>query len=73
MHSCVILGASSFFVFGFCLLGFISLLNKLVGPPLSCIGFQIVWFGLEKNRKSSCLSGKESLFLTVAYALSCHA
>ena len=29
----------------------LSLLNKLVGPPLSYIGFQIVWFGLEKSRK----------------------
>ena len=61
------------FVLVFRLLGFLSLLNKLVGPPLSCIGFQIVWFGLEKSRKSSCLSGKRSLFLTAAYALSCHA
>ena len=39
------------FVLVFRLLGFLSLLNKLVGPPLSCIGFQIVWFGLEKSRK----------------------
>ena len=38
------------FVFGFRLLGY-RLLNKLVGPPLSYIGFQIVWFGLEKSRK----------------------
>ena len=37
------------FRFGFCLLGFLSLLNKLVGPPLSYFGFQIVWFGLEKE------------------------
>ena len=73
MHSCVILGASLFFVFGFCLLGFLSFLNKLVVPPLSCISFQIVWFGLEKEEESSFLSGKESLFLTVAHALSCHA
>src|SRR5215216_3436300 len=39
------------FVLVFCLLGFLSLINKLVGPPLSYIGFQIVWFGLEKSRK----------------------
>ena len=39
------------FVLFFCLLGFLSFLNKLVGPPLSYIGFQIVWFGLEKSRK----------------------
>src|SRR5215216_1967635 len=48
MHSCVVLGASSFFVF---VLVFLSFLNKLVGPPLSYIGLQIVWFGLEKSRK----------------------
>ena len=42
-----------FFIFFlvFHLLGLLSFLNKLVGPPLSCIGFQIVWFGLEKSRK----------------------
>ena len=40
-----------FICFGFRLLGFISFLNKLVGPPLSYIGLQIVWFGLEKCRK----------------------
>ena len=56
----------------FLLLGLLSLLNKLVGPPLSCIGFQIVWFGLEKSRKVHAYVVK-SLFLTVAYALSCHA
>src|SRR5215216_6152947 len=39
MHSCVVLGGSSF---RFCLLGFLSFLNKLVGSPLSCIYFQIV-------------------------------
>ena len=39
------------FSFWFCLLGLFSFLNKLVGPPLSYIGFQIVWFGLEKSRK----------------------
>ena len=76
MHSCVVLGASSFlffvFHFGFHLLCFLSLLNKLVGPPLSYIGFQIVWFGLEKSRKVHAYVVK-SLFLTVAYALSCHA
>ena len=31
--------------------GLLSFLNKLVGPPLSYIGLQIVWFGLEKSRK----------------------
>ena len=51
MHSCVVLGASSFFVFGFRLRGFLSFLSKLVGPPLSCIGFQIVWFGLKRVGK----------------------
>ena len=30
---------------------FVLVLNKLVGPPLSYISFQIVWFGLEKSRK----------------------
>ena len=39
------------FVLVFHLLGFLSFLNKLVGPPLSYIGLQIVWFGLEKSRK----------------------
>lgn len=39
------------FVLFFRLLCFLSLLNKLVGPPLSYIGLQIVWFGLEKSRK----------------------
>ena len=39
------------FVLVFRLLGFLSFLNKLVGPPLSYIGVQIVWFGLEKSRK----------------------
>ena len=39
------------FVLVFRLLGFLSLLNRLVGPPLSYIGVQIVWFGLEKSRK----------------------
>ena len=37
------------FVLVFVCFGFLSFLNKLVGPPLSCIGFQIVWFGLEKE------------------------
>ena len=41
----------SWSVFVFCFF-FLSLLNKLVGPPLSYIGFQIVWFGLEKSRKA---------------------
>ena len=39
------------FVLVFRLLCLISFLNKLVGPPLSYIGLQIVWFGLEKSRK----------------------
>ena len=39
------------FVLFFSLLGLLSFLNKLVGPPLSYIGLQIVWFGLEKSRK----------------------
>ena len=39
------------FVLVFRFLCLLSLLNKLVGPPLSYIGFQIVWFGLEKSRK----------------------
>ena len=70
MHSCVVLGASLFL---FLVLVLLVCLNKLVVPPHPCISFQINWFGLEKSRKSSCLSGKRSLFLTVAYALSCHA
>ena len=39
------------FHFGFSLLGLLSFLNNFVGTPLSYIGFQIVWFGLEKSRK----------------------
>ena len=39
------------FVLVFVLLCLLSFLNKLVGTPLSYIGFQIVWFGLEKSRK----------------------
>ena len=49
MHSHVVLGASSFSIF--LVFRLFSFLNKLVGPPLSYIGFQIVWFGLEKSRK----------------------
>src|SRR5215216_5429456 len=62
-----------FFVLVFCFLGFLSLLNKFVGTPLSYIGFQIVWFGLEKSRKVHAYVVKRARFLTVAYALSCHA
>ena len=42
-----------FFVFVLVLVCFcfLSFLNKLVGPPLSYIGFQIVWFELDKSRK----------------------
>ena len=50
-HAQLCFSWSVFVFFGFRLLGFLSLLNKLVGPPLSYIGFQIVWFGLEKSRK----------------------
>ena len=39
------------FVLVFVCFGLLSFLNKLVGPPLSYIGFQIVWFGLEKSTK----------------------
>ena len=59
------------FVLVFSLLGFLSLLNKLVGPPLSYIGLK--QFGLVWKRVGKCLCGKKSSFLTVAYALSCHA
>ena len=61
------------FCFGFSLLGLLSFLNKLVGPPLSHFGLYLVWFGLEKSRKVHALCGKKSSFLTVAYALSWHA
>ena len=40
------------FVLVFSLCGLLSLLNKLFGPPLSYIGVQIVWFGLEKSRRA---------------------
>ena len=39
------------FVLVFHLLGLLSLLNKLFGPPLSYISFQIVWFRLERVGK----------------------
>ena len=42
----------SWSVFFFVFVLVFCLLNKLVGPRLSCIGFQIVWFGLEKSRKA---------------------
>ena len=61
------------FVLVFSLLGLLSFLNKLVGLPLSYIGLQIVWFGLEKSRKVHAYVVKRACFLTVAYALSCHA
>ena len=50
------------FVFVFRFLGLLSLLNKLVGPPLSYIGFQIVWFGLEKSRKVRAYVVKRACF-----------
>ena len=50
------------FCFGFRLLGLLSFLNKLVGPPLSYIGFQIVWFGLEKSRKVRAYVVKRARF-----------
>ena len=50
------------FGFGFFLLGLLSFLNKLVGPPLSYIGLQIVWFGLEKSRKVHAYVVKRARF-----------
>ena len=50
------------FRFGFSLLGFLVCLNKLVGPPLSYIGLQIVWFGLEKSRKVHAYVVKRARF-----------
>ena len=47
-------------VFG--LLDFLSFMNKLVRPPLSYIGFQIVWFGLEKSRKVHAYVVKRACF-----------
>ena len=63
----------SWSVFFFVCFGLLSFLNKLVGPPLSHFGMQLVCFGLEKSRKSSYLCDKKSSFLTVAYAFPCHA
>ena len=40
------------FILVFSLRGLLSFLNKLVGPPLSYTGLQLVWFGLEKSRKA---------------------
>ena len=50
------------FVLVFILLGFLSFMNKLVGPPLSYIGLQIVWFGLEKSRKVHAYVVKRARF-----------
>ena len=51
------------FVLVFSLLGLLSFLNNLVGPPLSYIGLQIVWFGLEKSRKVHAYVVKRARFL----------
>src|SRR5215216_524457 len=61
MHNCVFLGASSFSFF--VCFGLLNFLNKLVGPPLSYIGLQIVWFGLEKSRKVHAYVVKRACFL----------
>ena len=50
------------FVLVFCLLGLLSFLNKLVGPLLSYIGLQMVWFGLEKSRKVHAYVVKRACF-----------
>ena len=50
------------FVLVFSFLGLLCFLNKLVGPPISYIGFQIVWFGLEKSRKAHALVVKRACF-----------
>ena len=55
----------------FSLLGLLSFLNKLVGPPLSHFGLQIVWFGLEKSRKVHVYVVKRACFLL--WPMLCHA
>src|SRR5215216_3593159 len=50
------------FILVFNLPGLLSFLNKLVGPPLSYIGLQIVWFGLEKSRKVHAYVVKRACF-----------
>ena len=50
------------FRFGFSFAFLLSLLNKLVGPPLSYIGLQIVSFGLEKSRKVHAYVVKRACF-----------
>src|SRR5215216_5116651 len=50
------------FVLFFSFLGLLSFLNKLVVPPLSYTGLQIVWFGLEKSRKVHTFVVKELVF-----------
>ena len=57
--------------FVFLCFDFLSLLNKLVGPPLSYIGLQIVWFGLEKSRKVHAYVVKRACFLL--WPMLCHA
>ena len=49
---------------------FLSFLNKLVGPPLSYIGLQIVWFGLEKSRKVHTYVVNRACFLL--WPMLCH-
>ena len=43
----------------------------MVGPPLSYIGLQIVWFGLEKSRKVHAYVVKRDCFLL--WPMLCHA
>ena len=59
-----------FFVF-ILVFSLLSFLNKLVGPPLSYIGLQIVWFGLEKSRKVHTYVVKRACFLL--WHVLCHA
>ena len=59
------------FVLVFSLLGLLSFLNKLVGPPLSYIDLQLVWFGLEKSRKVHAYVVKRARFLL--WPMLCHA
>ena len=59
------------FVLVFSLLGLLSFLNILVGPPLSYIGLQMVWFGLEKSRKVHTYVVKRARFWL--WPMLCHA
>ena len=69
--SCTVVLFLEHLLFRFRFLCLLSLLNKLVVPPLSYIGLQIVWFGLEKSRKVHAYVVKRARFWL--WPMLCHA